>query len=69
MDMGVTAWRDKNILFDKGWERVWARGHPPWRGVPEVRGISSEVQPRPEGTRLRLTTPKLKCVWGPFRSG
>jgi len=32
---------------------------------PKIRGINSEVQKQ----ILRLTTPKLKSVWGPFRSG
>jgi len=36
-----------------------------WCGVSEVRGIGQEVQPQ----ILRLTTPKLKDVWGPVRSG
>jgi hypothetical protein len=31
----------------------------------KILGLNSEVQPQ----ILRLTTPKLKSVWGPFRSG
>jgi hypothetical protein len=33
-----------------------------WRGVSQVCGIKRE----PEQQILRLTTPKLKDVWGPF---
>ncbi len=33
--------------------------------VSDAHGISKS----PELQILRLTTPKLKCVWGPVRSG
>jgi hypothetical protein len=58
------------ISSRKEWLRGWVRAIPGLKGETGGTQQKRRIQQTEEQMQvLRLTTPKLKSVWGPFRSG
>ena len=58
------------ISSRKEWLRGWVRAIPGLKGETGGTQQKRRIRQTEEQMQvLRLTTPKLRSVWGPFRSG